>query len=120
MGNPAKKNPQELCQGNRAAPAIWSIVRKILLNCLREKYHGAAFKCRISHYSFHLVGYCFVDDYITIQVAPTPDTPLEETVKLEQKGLTIFAGAKKSTGGQVSAKKIEWYIIDFKLKSEGK
>ena len=46
-----------------------------------------------------------MDDYTIIQVAPSPDTPLEETVKLAQKDLNIFAGESKATGGQVSTEK---------------
>ena len=53
-------------------------------------------------------------------MAPTTDTPLEETAKLEQKGLSIFAWAAKATGGNVSAKNKKWYLIDFKWDPEGK
>ena len=61
-----------------------------------------------------------MDDSKIIQVIPSPDTPLEETVKLAQKGLNIFSGASKSTGGQVSAENTKWYIMDFKWDPEGK
>ena len=46
-----------------------------------------------------------MDDYTIIQVAPSLDTPLEETVKLAQKGLNIFAGETKEIGGQVITEK---------------
>ena len=67
-----------------------------------------------------MVGYCFMDDSTIILVIPSLDTPLEETVKLAQKGLNIFSGASKSTGGQVSAENTKWYIMDFKWDPEGK
>ena len=61
-----------------------------------------------------------MDDSTIIQVAPSPDKPLEDTVKLAQKCLNIFAGADKATGGQVSAEKTKWYLMDFKCYPEGK
>ena len=100
---PLKPPPQGLGQVNGAAPKMWAIVRSPLLNFLGEAGHGAVFKCRISRDYLHLVWYCFVDDSTIIQVAPTPDTPLTDTVKLAQNGLNIFAGASKATGVQVSA-----------------
>ena len=50
----------------------------------------------------------------------TPDNLQEETVTMAQKGLHIFTGTAKATGGQVSAKYTEWHIIDFKWDPEGK
>ena len=58
-------------------------------------------------------------DSTIIRVAPSPDTSLEETVKLAQKGLNIFAGASKAIGGQVSAEKIKLYLMEFKWEQEG-
>ena len=46
-----------------------------------------------------------MDDSTIIQVAPSPNTPLEETVKLAQKDLNIFSGESKTTGGQVITEK---------------
>ena len=62
------------------------------INCLRESVQGEVFKFSILCDYFHLVGYYFLDDSVIIQVAPSTDTPLEETVKLAQKGLNIFPG----------------------------
>ena len=61
-----------------------------------------------------------VDDSTIIQLTPSPDTPLEETVKISQKGLNIFAGSAKPTGGQVSAENTKWYLMNFKWDPEGK
>ena len=49
-----------------------------------------------------------MDDSTIIQVAPSQDTPLEETVKLSQNGLNVFTRAFKATRGQVSADKATW------------
>ena len=50
----------------------------------------------------------------------SPDKPLEDTVKLSQKGLNIFAGTAKVTEGQVSLEKTKWYLMEFKWYPEGK
>ena len=61
-----------------------------------------------------------MDDSTITQVAPSPDTPLEETVKLAQKGLNIFSGESRATGGQVSTEKKKCHLMDFKWHPEGK
>ena len=53
-------------------------------------------------------------------MTPSTDTPLEDTVKLAQKGLNIFTESFKATGGQVSAEKTKCYLMDFKWDPEGK
>ena len=100
---PLKPFPQVLGQGNGGEPSIWEIVGSLLINCLIESGHRAVFRCSISQYSFHIVKYRFMDDSMIIQVATSLDTPLEDTVKLAQKGLNNFAGESKATGVQVSA-----------------
>ena len=117
---PLKPPPLGLGQGNGATPAIWNIIRSPLIKCLREAGHGAVFKCRISHDSFHLVGYSFVDDSTIIHVEPSSYTPLEDMVKLSQKVLNIFAEAAKATGGKIISEKTKWYLMDFKWDPEGK
>ena len=61
-----------------------------------------------------------MDDSTIIQVAPSIYTPLEETIKLAENYLNIFAGAAKATGGKVSAEKTKCYLMDFKWDPEGK
>ena len=61
-----------------------------------------------------------MDNSTIIQVAPSPDTPLEETVKLAKKGLTIFAGESKATGGKVSTEKKKCHLMVFKWQPEEK
>ena len=61
-----------------------------------------------------------MDDSTIIQLASSPDTPLEETLKLAQKGLHIFEGTDKATGGKFSAENTKWYLMDFKWDPEGK
>ena len=110
---PLNPPPQGLVQGDVTAPAIWDIVSTPLLKCLRKAGHGAAFKFFISGNATTLVEYYFVDDSKIIQVAPLPNTPTEDTVKLAQEGLNIFAGEVRETEGQVSVQKNKWYLLEF-------
>ena len=114
--------PQGLGQGNGAAPATWALVSSPLLNVLRSKGYGVVFKCAISKKEFKIVGYCFVDDSTIIQMAPTPETPTEETVKIAQSELDIYAGLAAATGGKVSQArgKNSWYLIEFQWHDDGK
>jgi hypothetical protein len=74
---PCSPPPQGLGQGNGAAPTIWALVSTPILNALRKKGYGAAFKCAITKNNFKLVGYCFVDDSTIVQITPSPETTTE-------------------------------------------
>jgi hypothetical protein len=114
--------PQGLGQGNGAAPATWALVSSPLLNVLRSKGYGVVFKCAILKKEFKIVGYCFVDDSTIIQMTPTPETPTEETVKIAQSELDIYAGLAAATGGKVSQArgKNSWYLLEFQWHDDGK
>eukprot|EP00957_Ditylum_brightwellii_P124976 9527183-Ditylum_brightwellii.AAC.1 len=71
---PCSSYPQGLRQGNRAAPCIWVLLSTPILNALKGKSFGAAFKCCISKHEFKLVGYCFVNDSTMIQMSLSPTT----------------------------------------------
>ena len=117
---PMNPLPQGLEQVNRAAPAIWDIVSTLLLNSLREAGFGAAFKCCISREYFSIVGYCFVEESSIIQVSPSPLTPTNKIVKLSQGSLDLFTGSSGATGGQLSALKTKWYLLEFLWYTAGK
>jgi hypothetical protein len=53
---------QGMCQGNRASPAVWSVMRIPLISAHKRKGHGAHFIAPISGLSCHLAGGIFVDD----------------------------------------------------------
>eukprot|EP00957_Ditylum_brightwellii_P145213 11060337-Ditylum_brightwellii.AAC.1 len=72
---------------------------------MRRKGFGAAFKCCISQKEFKLVAYCFVNDTTMVQIAPSPDTPTEEMIKLAQKQANWYKALVRATGGQVSSAK---------------
>ena len=105
MCSTTKPSPKGIGQGNGAAAYIWAIVSTPILNCLRKSGHGAAFKFSVSGDKTKLIGYCFVDDSTLVQIAPSPNTPTQDTVKLAQEDLNIFTGAARETGGQVSVQK---------------
>eukprot|EP00957_Ditylum_brightwellii_P172456 13129290-Ditylum_brightwellii.AAC.1 len=55
-------------------------------------------------------------------MAPTPETPTEETVKIAQNELDIYAGLAAASGGKVSQTrgKNSWYLIEFQWHDDGK
>ena len=61
-----------------------------------------------------------MDDSTTIQIAPSPNTPSKDATKISQEGLDLFSGSAQATGGQVSAKKTKWYLLEFKWDKAGK
>eukprot|EP00957_Ditylum_brightwellii_P196396 14963990-Ditylum_brightwellii.AAC.1 len=69
---------QGLGQCNGAALGTRALVSTPMLNTIRDKRHRAVFKYVISKSSFHLAGYCFVDDSTIVQMPPSPDTPTDE------------------------------------------
>ena len=60
-----------------------------------------------------MVGYCFVNNITIVQISPSPNTPTEDTVKLSQEGLNIFARAARATRVQVRVYETKWYLLDF-------
>ena len=90
---PLNPPPQEIVQGNGSAPTIQAILITPLLNCLRKVGHSTAYKRFVSWDTTKLVGYCLVDNFTVVQVATSPNSPTEYTVKMSQEGRNIFAGA---------------------------
>ena len=90
-----------------------------LLNCLRDTGHGTVFKCCISQESLNLVGYYFVNDYIIINISPSPNTPNTYTLKLYQEELYLYSGPAQAMGGKFSATKTKWNLLEFKWDKAG-
>ena len=59
------------------------------------------------------MGYRFLDDSIIIQFDLSPNTSTKDTAKLSQNELDVFTGAVRETGGQVSALKTKWCLMEF-------
>ena len=85
-----------------------------------EEYLGADFKLCLSKESFSIVGYCFVDDFTIIQVSPSPPTPTNETAKLAQDSLGLFAGSSRANGGKLCASKTKGYLLKLLWYKYGK
>ena len=117
---PLSPPPQGLGQGNGAAPTIWALVSTPLLDQLRAAGHGVVFKCCLSGETFHLVGYAFVDDTTLVSVAPSPDWTTEQVMERSQRGLDMYVGGVRATGGTVHPKKSKWYLVEFGFDNQGK
>ena len=46
-----------------------------------------------------------MDDSIIIQIAPSPNTPTKDIMKLAREGLDLFSGSDQAMGVKVSATK---------------
>eukprot|EP00957_Ditylum_brightwellii_P169381 12892118-Ditylum_brightwellii.AAC.1 len=114
--------PQGVGQGNGAAPGLWALVSTLMLNDIRDKGHGAVFKCVISKRFFCLNGYYFVDGSTIVQMAPSLDTATEEHVQIALDKIDLYAGLAGATGGQVSPDKGKnsWHLIKFKWDKLGR
>ena len=53
---------QGLCQGNGAAPAIWTATNITMINVRKRKDYGTHLVNPISEGGLHVVGYIFVND----------------------------------------------------------
>lgn len=108
--------PQGLNQGNGAGPAIWAVVSTPVLNMLRSKGYGAAFKLALSGGTLQLVGYAFVDDSDIIQTAESWDSPMTNVCEKAQEALDLFVGGMNATGGQIRPDKCHCHKIAFEYK----
>ena len=52
-------------------------------------------------------------------MSPTTTSPTKDTMEMSQKGLNLLSGAAQATGGQVSAKKTKWYLLEFEWDKSG-
>ena len=73
------------------------------------------FKCCISKYSFHQVGYCFVDDSIIVQFSPSLYTTTSEIVAMTKEEVYMFVGFEMDAGGQIipDKGKYNYYLLEF-------
>ena len=111
---PIRPPPQGLGQGNGAAPAIWAVVSTPVLNMLRKKGYGAAFKCCISGEELQLVGYAFVDDTTKTTLAATPEEPFHCVVDRSQRSTDLYIAGMRVTGGKAQPKKTKCYGMEIR------
>jgi len=118
-GNKKKGPPQGAGQGNGAAPAMWAVVSKPMLEVMQEEGFCTIFEALISDEEIRFVGYTLVDDTDLILTAKLSTDTFLEVANEMQGGLDLWEGLLKVTGGAIVPFKSFWYLIDFEWK-EGK
>jgi hypothetical protein len=107
---------QGVGQGNGAGPQIWALVSTPILNMLRAKGLGAAFRSAITSDEILLGGYAFVDDtdLVTSQLNSNRG---DQVASKMQESLSAWEGGLRATGGAIVPEKSHWYLIEFGWKN---
>ena len=96
-------------QGNKGGPPIWSIISSTIFDILRAKGYGVQFCSALSHCTFILCGFAYVDDSDLIADG---ETPLLCHQKM-QATIELWEGLVKATGGVMAPHKSWWYLVDY-------
>ena len=104
--------PQGLIQGNGAAPAGWSAITAILVDCMRSEGYGYEAWAPISQRAMTLVCFGFVDDTDLILNNDRPGVSSEDLIHEAQLELSTWEGLISATGGALAPEKSYWYLVE--------
>jgi len=96
-------------QGNGAGPAICAAVSSPLFTIMKEDGFLATVICAMSHKSFKLSGFAFVDDTDLCVLGQSTAT---QTATRMQESIANWEGLLRTTGGTLVPEKCFWYLID--------
>ena len=105
-------NPHGNGQGNGNGPSLWAAISSPLLYILRSEGYGISFKSPMSMIAFRLAAFGFVDDMDYIQANEDCDSD-NETLEEAKKGLNLWEGLLRTTGGAIEPTKSDWVRIGF-------
>jgi len=89
--NPSGPPPQGLIQGNGAAPAAWSAISAVLVDCMKGEGHGYEAWAPISQRAMTLVCFGFVADTNLILNNDNPGVTFSDTGQVAQRrNIQIF------------------------------
>jgi hypothetical protein len=100
-------------QGNGAAPTSWAVISTPMLEIMRKRGHCTHFKALISKDEIKIVGFAFVDDKDLLRASAPGEKTYQEVGQDMQRGLDLWEGLLKATGGALVPEKSFWYLIDF-------
>jgi hypothetical protein len=103
-------------QGNGAAPASWAVISTPMLEIMKKHGHCMVFKAFISREELKIVGFAFVNDKDLLRASRPGKQTYFEVAQDMQKGLDLWEGLLKATGGALVPEKSYWYLIDFKCR----
>ena len=110
--NPSGPPPQGLIQGNGAAPAAWTAITAILVDCMKSEGFGYEAWAPISQRAMTLVCFGFVDDTDLILNSSDPTATAEDLICDAQLALSTWEGLISATGGALAPEKSYWYLVD--------
>jgi len=110
--NPSGPPPQGLIQGNGAAPAAWSAITAILVDCMKSEGCGYEAWSPISQRAMTLVCFGFVDDTDLILNNDDPGVASEDLIAEAQSELSTWEGLISATGGALAPQKSYWYLVE--------
>ena len=94
--------------------ANWAVVSSHIIEMMREKGHGVAFKCCISGETIRYIGCHFVDDATRIDsLDPLANGDLQSLIMASQRALDDLEGFAKATGQCINTTKSYWWLLHF-------
>jgi hypothetical protein len=118
-GSTDGKKTQELCQGNGAAPAGWTITSIAMLKAHKRKGHGVHLSCPITKRTIHLAGTLCVNDtdleYFDMNKV---EIIIEAHVAL-QSSIHNWGRLLIATGGALKPAKCFYHLILFLWNPDG-
>jgi len=115
--NPSGPPPQGLIQGNGAAPAAWSAITAVLVDCMKSEGHGYEAWSPVSQQAMTLVCFGFVDNTNLILNINNPGVTSEDLIAEAQLELSIWEGLISAAGGALVINDNSHRTNDHKLGS---
>jgi hypothetical protein len=85
-----------------------------MLEIMKKRGHRTSFKAFISGKELKIVGFAFVNDKDLLRASRPGKQNYQEVAQDMQKGLDLWEGLLKATGGALVPEESYWYLIDFK------
>jgi len=110
--NPSGPPPQGLIQGNGTAPAAWSAITAVLVDCMKGEGYGYEAWAPISQRAMTPVCFGFVDDTDLILNNNNPSVTSGNLIDEAQVELSRWEGLISATGGALAPEKSYWYLVE--------
>ena len=112
MGGKRQRPLMGLCQGNGAAPGLWSMLAAVLMHCYYNEGFGARITSPISRHVMETMGTIFVDDTNLDVWLPAYRSTGEIWAEM-QESVDMWGNLLNATGGAVKPEKCYWYAVDY-------
>jgi len=104
---------QGVCQGNGAGPAIWLAVSMCIVKMVHTHGSPTTITSAISHQTFTMAGFLYVDDTDLIYMAPDATTTSLEVADRLQQHLSVWQRGLHASGGALAPAKCSWSMLDY-------